>query len=221
MRVKRQTASEQDLAAVVVDHLHDVHAEVWQEVDVPGGVADIVARIGAEYWIVEVKACLSLALLCQAMDRRRLAHRVIVAAPYTKNLREVRMLCSEIGVGLWTVHLAGQWDPARCEQEVASKRWNTRPVMLAKRLSDGHKTHAKAGAVGGGGRWTPFRQTCEALLEVVIREPGITIRDAVASTKHHYRTASTARSSLATWIRDGKVPGVQFRDGALYPTEAP
>lgn len=212
--------AESDYGAVVVAYLQALGAEVFQEVDVPGGVADIVARVQAELWIIEVKTSLSLALLIQAMERRRLAHRVILAAPPSRNARDVAGICAELGVGLWLVSTGYEsWDPPWVREEVPSRRWNARPVALAGKLREEHKTHAQAGAVGGGGRWTPFRGTCEALAEAARRTPGIALKAAIGEIKHHYRSASSARSSLATWLRQGKVPGVVMRDGALFPAE--
>jgi hypothetical protein len=217
--------SEQAVAEVVVAWLEALGADVYQEVTVSGGVADIVARLNAEIWIVEVKTSLSLALVVQAYERRRLCHRVYVAAPYTRNQRDVGTLCEAIGVGLLSVTTGdfeaehGYYQP-KVEQVVASRRWNRRPVELASKLHPEHKTHAKAGAVGAGGRWTPFRNTCEQLARAVRRDPGIRLKDAIATITHHYASNAGARSSLAKWIVGGKVEGVRFDNGALYPAEA-
>lgn len=229
--MKRARVPETELGEVVVAHLLALGAEVYQEVDVPGGVADIVARLRPELWIVELKTSLSLALICQAMDRRRHAHRVVIAAPYTRNLHEVAPLCTELGIGVWTIHPAspgcdagGGCGNAFVREHVRGRRWNSRPVDLAGRLTEEHKTHAKAGSAGaitGGGRWTPFRNTCERLAEKVAARPGITLKAAIEDIAHHYSSAASARSSLAMWIKEGKVPGVELRaGGALFPTEA-
>src|SRR5207244_7937670 len=81
-----------------------------------------------------------------------------------------------------------------------------------------HKTHARAGAPTGG-HWTAFRETCENLARAVAREPGITLKAAIAAIEHHYRSIAGARSSMATWIKAGKVPGVRLEGGKLYPSE--
>ena len=226
MRVK---PSEQDVAGIVVAWLETLGADVYQEVTIRGGVADIVAHVRAEIWIVEVKTSLSLALLCQAYERRRLAHRVLVAAPYSRNTRDVARLCDEIGIGLLSVY-AGEpgWEQSRydygapkVDEIVASRRWNRRPVELAKRLQPEHKTHAKAGAVGAAGRWTPWRKTCEQLARVVRAQPGITLKAAVDAIDHHYASKSSARSSLAAWAAEGKIEGVRLDHAdalRLYPT---
>ena len=236
---KRREITEQQVGEVVVAWLEALGADVYQEVACSGGVADIVARRGAELWIVEVKTSFSLALLFQALERRREAHRVFIAAPYSKNLRDVAAVCEELGIGVLEVRLPdAEWDPARhsdsrlaeyyspmVREVVLSRRWNTRPVRLALELKPEHKTHAKAGAIGGGGRWTPFRDTCEQLGHLVRREPGITLKAAIDGIKHHYRTAASARGSLATWIEKGKVAGVELRKSPagiaqLFPKES-
>lgn len=230
--MRRDTTTEQQLAEVVVAWLEAAGADVYQEVEVSGGVADIVARQGAELWIVEVKTSLSLALIAQGMERRRLAHRVFIAAPHTKNQRDVVPMLSELGIGLLEVRLGDPgWETQRYSFEpkvravVDSRRWNTRPVALAAKLRPEHKTHAKAGAVGAGGRWTPFRDTCEQLARMVAREPGISLKAAIEGIAHHYASKSSARSHLAQLIERGVVAGVELRrsHGAveLHPRNTP
>lgn len=235
--MKRPAVTEQQVAEVVVAYLEAMGADVYQEVEVLGGVADIVAKVRAEVWIVEVKTSLSLALLVQAMERRRLAHRVIVAAPHTRRVMAVRDMCSEIGIGLWDVAVgvdgvsyrgSGFGDP-HVREVVMSRRWNTRPVALAADLKPEHKTHAKAGAVGAGGRWTPFRETCEAVREHVVLFPGVTLKACIEKIKHHYRTNKSAMSSIAHWVERGKVDGVRIERSSsprgdalrLFPVERP
>ena len=224
--MKRASASEQVVAELVVAYLEQLGADVYQEVSVSGGVADIVAKVRAEIWIVEVKTSLSLALIAQAMERRRLAHRVFIAAPSTRNMRDVAPMCEELGIGLLEVWGGGfDYSHPRVRIKAEARRWNRKPVALAAGLKPEHKTHAKAGAVGAGGRWTPFRDTCEQLARVVREQPGLTVKQAVDQIKHHYSTPSTARSSLTAWIQSGKVPGVEIRRThdnhgpiTLYPT---
>lgn len=231
MTLAKRKPREQDIAAVVVAWLEALGADVYQEVEVPGGVADIVARVGVELWIVEVKTSLSLSLVAQAMERRRLAHRVFVAAPRSRTMREVEPILRETGIGLLVVRVGdfnGHWEyeqPA-VDEMVRSARHNRRPVKLAAKLQPEHKTHAKAGAISAAGRWTPFRRTCTKLADVVRRWPGLTIKEAIAKVDHHYASTSSAVSSIPHWIAQGKVPGVRLerRGGThgallLYPDE--
>jgi hypothetical protein len=133
----RLKTTEQELAAVVVAWLEALDADVYQEVQVGGGVADIVARVGAEIWIVEVKTSLSLALIAQAMDRRRLAHRVLVAAPATRALRDVLPILVEVGIGLLEITpgetMYGAAIPPRSARATTRARWAAPPAMSATR----------------------------------------------------------------------------------------
>lgn len=222
---KRADVTEQQVAEIVVAYLEHAGADVYQEVEVSGGVADIVARFRAEIWIVEVKTSLSLALLAQGMDRRRLAHRVYLAAPQTKSIREVGPMCEELGLGIlevkpgdpgWETSSYAGYAP-RVRVVVESRRWNSRPVALAADLKPEHKTHAKAGAIGAGGRWTPFRETCELLARIVQRQPGIALKEAIDGMKHHYASKGSARAHLAELIGKGVVAGVvQRRSHGLH-----
>jgi hypothetical protein len=215
--------SEADLAAVVIAWLEVLGADVYQEVElIPRGIrADIVARVRAELWIVETKTSVSLALIEQAMERRRYAHRVYIAAPAYK-ARAGADLCRELGIGVLDVKLGepgSKWDLPGVRELVPSRRWNSRPVKLAAKLRPEHKTSARAGAPTSG-HWTPFRATCEQLVRAVraAGAAGITIKDAIA-TKYHYSSVAGARSSLATWVRDGRLAGVRLEAGRLYATE--
>lgn len=221
--MKRETVTEQQVAEVVVAYLEAMGADVYQEVEVSGGVADIVARVRAETWIVEVKVTLRLTLLTQAMDRRRLAHRVVIATPYTRNSREVAPMCDELGLGLWEVRVPApdeRWLTPDVREAVVPRRLTSHRVALAADLKPEHKTHARAGAASAAGRWTPFRGTCEEVARIVREQPGITVKAAVDAIEHHYRTNKSAVSSIAHWIERGKVDGVRLeRSSALHDPE--
>lgn len=136
------------------------------------------------------------------------------------------MVCREVGVGMLVVRERESYrGQDLVSEEVAAARWNRRPTELLARLAPEHKTHAKAGSVGAGGRWTPYLNTIEQLRHTVRREPGISLKSAIAEIKHHYSSPACARSSLAKWIEAGKVPGVRLdtsaKPAALYPTEVP
>jgi hypothetical protein len=213
--------SEADLAAVVVAWLEMLGADVFQEVElVPRGIrADIVARVRAELWIIETKTSVSLALIEQAMERRRFAHRVFVAAP-TGRARAGALVCAELGIGVLDVFIGrGPYEPPRVREVCPSRRWNSRPVKLAAKLRPEHKTACPAGSPTGG-HWSPFRQTCDELTRIVAQAgpDGIPLKTVIA-TKWHYSSLASARSSLASWILSGRMPGVRLEAGRLYPIE--
>lgn len=228
--MSKPAITEQSVGALVVQHLEAIGADVYQEVVVPGGVADIVARVVAEIWIVEIKTGWSLELLEQCLARKRQCHRVFAATVSGRNFREHTALCEALGVGVFRVQpdVTDEWDghEIRVKCEHMPPRLTSKRLAIAGRLAPEHKTHAQAGAVGGGGRWTPWRATCEEIARFVALHPGATIKSVVDNIKHHYRTPSTARSSIATWVKAGKVPGVKCEpaaDGklALWPEPSP
>lgn len=210
--------------------LTELGCDVYQEVPIPkdSGIADIVALRGPELWIVETKSSWSLDLLEQCVARRRHAHRVFAAVPWSRVLTDRARLFSHVGVGTIAVptstqhspHIAS-WPPRLVSPRTSTRRGRNFPAALRARLSEGHKTHAKAGS-NSGGRYTPFRQTCEGLLALVRREPGVTLTDAIARISHHYSSMHSARGAMAKWIEAGSVPGVRGQVGSdrklrLYP----
>lgn len=226
----RPTCTEAELAAVVVAWLEALGGDVYQEVECATGVADIVAKVRGELWIVETKLAWSLALILQAMERRAEAARVYVAAPHSRTMRGCAWVCAELGIGVLDVQVASEhidagsgYGQPNVREVAASRKWNRRPTALAKILRPEHKTHAKAGT--NGGRWTPFRSTCEQVARAVKESPGITLKELVDGIKHHYRGNRSAVSSIAHWIDKGKIEGVRVErePGAqlkLYPTGA-
>lgn len=217
--------SEAAIAAEVVAYLENCGHDVYQEVECSGGVADIVAIVGPcrDVWIVETKTTWSLALLEQCVDRRRSAHRVYAAVPVGRVNHASTF--AALGIGSMIVSLPDEdrvgreWSRIVEVRSVASRVSSSRKhgAALRARCSPGHKTHARAGAVGGG-RYTPFVATCEALREFVTRNPGAPLREAVDGIEHHYRTAALARSSIPQWVEAGKVPGVRVErvDGRIH-----
>lgn len=212
--------TEEQLAERVVAYLESCGHDVYQEVECVSGVADIVALVGPgrELWIVECKTSWSWALLEQCLDRKRSAARVFAAAPAP--YRHGRVF-ADLGIGAILVdseRVMHHGDlPARVSADPRHGQ------ALRRKLREGHKTHAKAGSQGGGGRYTPFVATCDELRKVVRATPGITLKAAVEETRHHYSSHATARASLAKWIEKGIVPGVRadVADGLrLFPTEA-
>lgn len=213
--------SEAELAAVVVGWLEVRGYDVYQEVELTnGGIrADIVAKRGrSELTIVETKTSASLAVLYQAMERRRFAHRVYVAVPHSATA--FREMCSELGIGVMHVHAGSNetWDAPRCDEEVPSRRWNRRQVNLAARLRPEHKTAARAGSQTGG-HWSRWRDTCAQLARVVAAEPGLPVKEAMSRVRHHYASGRSAASTMAGHVNAGRVDGVRIEGGALYPVE--
>lgn len=77
--------TETELAAEVVRHLDEAGWETYQEVQLAGRRADIVAvRHGTELMVVETKLNLTFDLLDQAFRWKPYAHAVYIAVPFAK-----------------------------------------------------------------------------------------------------------------------------------------
>lgn len=217
--------TETELAEPVIAWLEDLGWEVFQEVEAHAGGprADIVARRGPVVWAIEVKRSLSLKLLGQGHVWKQWAHRVSVAYPSGRRstsapaLRLARL----DGLGLIEVQRPTGWGNV-VERARGDFR---RRIVRPPRLTEPHKTFAKAGNADGR-RWSPFRATCEAVLAAVTETPGLTISEVVEKVEHHYASPKSARGSLLTWARAGKLEGVVARGGSkaegtwrLYPED--
>ncbi len=209
----KNTQSEKDLAAHVVAWLHDHQWEVYQEVPVAGGVADIVAVQGPVRWIIETKLSMSIQLLAQLDKRVGYAHMVSAAIPARVRREAPYRLLKALGVGLLTV--SGGYIDERL-----------RPVFLRKALDielhEEQKTFCEAGSAGGG-HWTPFKQTARAVVAHVCANPGCTLKEMLPRIQHHYGSTASANHCIVMWIQQKVIKGIRIdRSGnaiKLYPEE--
>jgi hypothetical protein len=207
-------ASEAELAKLVVTWLRSQNWEVWQEVEAyKGTTIDIVAKMGPKLWAIEAKRSLSLQVIAQAWDRRKLAHWSSIAVPTQKRSWATKGFVKDVlktyGIGMITVSHRGI-------NVVSSPTMMRKPrLSWVKKLDEIPQDFCEAGSARGG-HWTPFKRTCIELQRYLIKHPGACMKEVVDNVKHHYKTDSTARSCLSQWIKDGIVPGVTCeRDGKL------
>ncbi len=172
---------EADVAAAVVAHLERGGFDVYQEVGVTRGVADIVVITNDESWIVEVKTAWSLDLLEQCLFRTVNAHRVYAAVPDGNAWDERSHLFRRVGIGSFRVTMPGTEKWRVCAKTKYTAKEQRAPVagcgcwicvmpVEPAKVSPGqgsplhrperdvrewcrpeHKTHAKAGVKNGAG----------------------------------------------------------------------
>ena len=226
--------TEEELAAVVIAWLEDMRWDVYQEVQVYSGVADIVAVNGAVVWIVECKKTLSLALLYQAWNWNGYGNYVSVAVPrgdpyrrQPKGRHAAKMFLREHGIGLLTVG-KNTWseieNPFFVGEEIKPKLSRSQLVQRVRDvLHPEQKTYAKAGNPNGK-RFTAFQATVMNLKDAVQKEPGITLGALIEKVSHHYATPASAKSCIPGYIYSGVITGLRLeRDGRqlkVYPEEA-
>jgi Holliday junction resolvase-like predicted endonuclease len=251
MAVTKWPTAETDVAAPAVEWLRAAGWDVYQEVRKDRGErsCDIVATRGPLIWAVEVKVRLSAEVVEQARFWRTYAHYVSVAVPYVQYQRMnqvIALALREWGIGVLGVHnpsvlyrpVATDEDRAKLVTHGIKPPLNRGALAKLFRLSlvDEQKTYLPAGSPCGSG-WSPYKSTCSKLREIVQKNPGCTLREAITGRaptlfdpvgivgiKHHYGSDNTAISSLAKWIEGGKVPGIRMeREGRalkLYPQES-
>ena len=219
---------ETDLAQPVIAWLEAQHWDVYQEVLMHGGVADLVAKQGSLTWIVELRRTLGFDLLAQASHRMYWAHFVSVAVPVVQNSRarvEAEHVFRDRGLGILLVanHVKQVAEP-RLNRSL-SKFWRRHGSLSTYGLVEvraEQKVMARAGTPNGG-HWTPYRQTCTEVLRRVREKPGLTTKEVFDHLKHHYASNAGARSSLLKWVLEDKVPGVvvrrEGRSFRWYPKE--
>ena len=209
----RSTATEADVARAVVEHLRKDGHEVFQEVDLGRGRADIVAKKGS-IWIIESKVTLSWDLVGQGLDRFNWAEKVSLAVPkrsWGKDARKaVWATLKAHGLGLILVDEKGGVTEAIAPVVQGTPKWAGR-----LQLHQEQKHFVEAGTKGS--YWTPFKGTCRNLLEFVSSNPGQSLVTAIEAIDHHYKNAASAKSSLTKYLKRGVITDIELRGSCLYP----
>jgi hypothetical protein len=209
--------SEVELGEAVVRYLKAEGWEVTAEVQARrayGPIFDIVATRRPLVWIVELKRTLTFALLDQARAAHDFAHIVSVAVPEAHcRRRGGRYAATDYmvwkGIGRLDV---SRWYEHRVT-ETLRPRLNRKPLdidAMKATLTDPLQSVCPPGTANGG-HMTEFGRTCQRVREYVRKQPGRTIKQLVEDVTHHYANAASARSSIAAWIRNGYVEGVEAR----------
>ena len=228
-KAEKWPRTEAEVAAVILPWLKDQKWEVWQEVRhfCTGPRADLVARRDGILWVIESKMTICLTLLDQAVEWTKWAHYVSVLVPRPRSKRGYtkphsyagRFMLEHFGIGLLMAHppsLVGTHPGRVSEEKRPQLRRRAFTDHLAEALKEIPPNHAPAGNAEQK-YYTPYRATCEAVQQYVKLHPGCTLKEVFDKVDHHYRSSATARSSMAKWIRMGKVPGVAAEkvDGKL------
>jgi hypothetical protein len=202
MRAKR-FRTESELAEKVILFLRDQGWEVYQEVKVKneGGVADLVAIRGAISWIIECKLTYGLPVIYQARGWIGKAHYVSVAVPPSANYSGILdEYCRWKGIGRIRV---GDYPGV----DLQAKLWRRPSKAVMDGLCEEMKTYSSAGN-NYSSYFSPYKRTCGYILGVVKKNPGICLKDLVASIDHHYSSIACAKQSISYWAHKGKIPGI-------------
>lgn len=203
--------NEVDLARHVIKWLEEQHWDVYQEVQFRymSGIADIVAVRASIIWIIETKTALSLAVLEQAHNWR--SHLRSIAVPACVSDSHGRGVAYGIAkdylkIGVIEVGRRNEFVKEVVEPPIM-RQYHEFASDMRKQLKPIQKTYRAAGS-NGGGYWTPYRETMDAVRRFVSSHPNCTLKQIMDDIKgeHHYASSATARSSirvaLSNWESD-------------------
>lgn len=220
-------ASESDLGPPLINWLEADGWEVFQEVQVmrDGPRADVIAVRNRQVWVFELKKRLGLDVIEQAAYWTRYAHfssAVVATSKYGHRTGLIYEVCEWKRIGVIEVIEPSGWrgDAPLRHRTAPPLHRRARAGKVLDRLRPQHKTFAPAGN-DQSKHWSPYRETCHQLELLVRANPGVLLMDAINSIKHHYANPASAKSSLAKWIQEGKLPAIESRvEGQrirLYP----
>lgn len=200
--------TEEDIGKEVIAELQRQGFETYQEVSLgySSQRADVVGVHGRVTAVVECKAQLSLRLLDQLARWLGLAHLVIGAVERGRVGPAARWYCRSKGIGVWIV---GFHEVTVLESPRLFRRADD--ARLRASLWPEHQTgeFATAGSMGGG-YFTPFKRTVQALQRVVKDRPGIELREALRAIEHHYANDKSALSAIPPLLRKGVIAGIRI-----------
>jgi len=209
--MKKDFASETELAEYIVNWLKEQGWEVYQEVQF-NSIADIVAVKNNQSWIVECKTTFGISVLEQAHNWRQMSNYISIAIPYPNYKKH--HICNELAnalkIGVLCV-TTKNWEGNRKVEELIKAPLQEEIVHnIITRLNEKQKTWALAGN-NRGERYTDFKDTVNQIYEYLKKHPDSTLKDIIKNIKHHYRKDSTAQSSISTWIRKGIIKNIDVK----------
>ncbi|GLS90387.1 hypothetical protein GCM10007916_14540 [Psychromonas marina] len=177
---------ESDLYQPIKNHLQALGFEVKGEIK----DCDIVAKLGDQVIVIELKLSLNITLLLQAVDRFSVADDIYIAVPkqctiYKKQAKQVKKLIKRLGIGLiivdvqkTTQYVEVVFDPQDYTPRKNKRKQSALLKEFEQRIGDtqkGGSTRAKAGL-------TAYRQRCIRVAQYLLTQPmakGAEIKNAI------------------------------------------
>lgn len=200
---------EQDLFDPIKEWLEEKGYEVYAEVEMPFGRADVVGKNHPAYCVVEMKTSLNLEVISQAIRWQGMFHYIYIAVP--RRRRPIPAIANKIlhenRIGLLEVDVNYVWTriPARY-----NRPYYPYSKKISKYLYEEQKTWVKGGS-NEGGYVTPYKITMSRIKEYLKRQRyryhGIeeedggwrTINEILEYCETHYQNP---KSSLAKALQD-------------------
>jgi hypothetical protein len=203
--------SEAELAIHFINYFQSNNYDVFQEVEVCGGRIDIVATDGNIIIGCEVKTTASLKVVEQALNNRRYCHYSYIAVPFGAGSGFFNKVCEKFNIGKLEYNDKWKWN-----NDVGKVFETVKPIINRKIT---HKIklaeYMKESVAGTSDFQTPFKQTIKSIVNYVTKYPNSKFNDVMENVPHHYRTISTARSSIGQWIKRGVIKEFIIENGII------
>ena len=194
MKIKK--IKETEIAEIVIDWLEKQHWDVYQEVPVNNGFADIFAVRNGLVWVIETKTSLSFDVMEQAF--RRAVHYRSVAVPKPVNMSwflQRKIARDYLNIGILIVDQNIQTVNEIVSPKLMREYHNNAKRYISK-LRPEHKTFAKAGSANEL-RFTPYQESIRNIKDYLRRNPGSTIKEIIDNLgKLHYSSNSSAKNCI-------------------------
>lgn len=185
-----------------------------KEVEVGGGRIDMVATDGHIIIGCEVKTTASLKVVEQAWNNRRYCHYSYIAVPYTAGSSFFNKVCEKFGIGKLGMNDKWTYNNEKFHVYEEIKPMFNRKIMSKIKLMD----FQKESEAGTSNFQTPFKQTIKSIVNYAMQHPTATYNEVLENIPHHYRTISTAKSSIRNWIRKGIITEFSIENGKIILT---
>jgi hypothetical protein len=193
--------NESDLAKIIITHYEGLGYETYKEVCEKGGKprADIIATKDGEHIVLECKMSVNLKLLEQAWYWKPKSHKVFICYPFKrKSFRErlfVHQMCQDFGIGIIEVD---RYNNVNIRLDSVP---NNNPD-LPKLFEDQKDQEAGVSSTF----ITPFKRTSNSVVKYINENGDSHLNDLVKNVNHHYKTDTSAKSSLKKMIKMGVIP---------------
>lgn len=202
--------NESEYAAVVVKHFENLGYEVFKEVGFGGGSmrADIYCKKGDETIAIEVKTSLNLKVLDQAYGWREYANKVYFAVPSRSHQRFniTKAICEAFGIGMFDIYL---YNHHRVNSEVRERL----PAAINSEPKHPPLYEEQKDSIAGthtGDFVTPFKITCNRLIEHVKANGPMLLINAMREIDHHYSNDTSGTAGIRKMIKWGVITDVEI-----------
>lgn len=205
---------ESDLATIIINYFEESGYEIYKEVVNTGSGknrADIIAVKNDEYTVIETKLSFGLTVIEQCFKWKPFSHYSFICIPRTtkRNSRNFGYsMCRDFGVGVIDINKNG-------DIRVVHESSYTQDPELPK-LYEEQKDQVAGTKPTKGSYITPFRVTCDKLVDYIKLNNETPLLTAIKNIEHHYKSDASAKNALNKLIKMGVISKLKlYKEGRI------